>query len=170
MDVWRKKCIILITILIFLGLLVCFVLIKNDKNGRKEINSLKVNEKKDSMNLDYKKYYYLDSHIAYIPGRGSYRKHAEMQKQSEIKSAVKFLNHLKILPLEKTYEYQGGDSPAAWIYLYYDSTNKDISDEIIFYEDLDHSIVIRLRINSNYRYFKIDITEYEKLKNLFELE
>ncbi len=144
-----------------------FIGITNTKNADIKTNSPSLSEKK-YMNINCQKYCAFDAHIVYLPDLGSYRKTVKLQKENDIKGAVQFFNELQITPLENGYQYQGGDSPVAWIYLYYDRLNKNNVDKIYFYEDLDHSIIIRSYIDSEYKYYKIDTIEYEKLKSFFE--
>ena len=132
----------------------------NDNTDNNSISKIQHNH----MKINAKKYYSVDSYIMYLPSIGMYRNHVELKKQNEIQSVVQFFNELNVIPLEETYEYKGGDSPAAWSYLYYDH----LADEIRFYEDLDHTMIVRECIDSEYKYYKIDTKEYEKLKKIFE--
>lgn len=160
---------------IFLVIAVVITIVGLFVSGKKDFQNVIDNTDNNStskiqhnhMKINAKKYYSMDSYIMYLPSMGMYRNHVELKKQNEIQSAVHFFNELNIIPLEETYEYKGSDSPAAWSYLYYDYNN-NLADEIRFYEDLDHSIIVRSYIDSKYKYYKIDTMEYEKLKNFFE--
>ncbi len=166
-----KKRYIFLVIAVVIIIVVFFVTGKRDSkniNDNTDNNSSISKSQHNHMKINSKKYYSMDSYIMYLPSMGMYRNHVELEKQNEIQSAVRFFNELNIIPLGENYEYKGGDSPAAWTYLYYDDCNKNLADQIRFYEDLDHSIIIRSYIDSEYKYYKIDTIEYEKLKNFFE--